>query len=543
MVEINSFLYFDFFAISPSFFYKSKPKIKTIVGSIISIIITLYTIFLFFFLGRDIFRKKTPSLDSYKDYPNTNAKVLNNSNFFLSLVLEGADSNKVEIIESGLFKTSLTYEVSELEDSDAETNERREINFIDCGREHYKQFGEVSKTVSEKIKKYGYCINFNNIVFEGSPLYGIRYKGLKLDITFNTSEYYWNEHIYKSMFPIKGRLYYPSFTYEGSNFNDPFKRVLGVAEIALDQNFEQSYYFTFVNTISKRDDHFFLTKINETSILSFSQFTSARFSPTEENGFASMISLRINFEPFNMIYSRRYIKIQEVLAQVISFSNIGLIIGQTIIHFFNKREIQNIFSKIEVNQKVSTRKTVINYQMQKNFGDSIVMPINSTYENLGENKKPMSIVNFTFNPSKFIHEKSLQNTNVLEEKKKPKPKEKLVFSCFKKPKNGSIFCFCRRITEEKEIISGYLEIEYLLKSYDELKRLQTIFFNSKQLYLFKYLGNCFNSLLSEKNALDAEAYKNSKRYFKAKISNGHLNEMDQKLIDMMSEEDKENFFK
>ena len=82
----------------------------------------------------------------------------------------------------------------------------------------------------------------------------------------------------------------------------------------------------------------------------------------------------------------------------------------------------------------------------------------------------------------------------------------------------------------------------MIKNYEELQRLKAIILNSSQLYLFKYIGTLYNFLDLDHNCLSPDCQLQASEYFLDKTSQGTLNELDKKLLSILNEKEKSDFF-
>lgn len=551
-IIIEKFRNLDFFAIHPSFFFQSSPTIKTLIGAIISLIIILYTTFLTFYFGSELILKNQPSLNSYKDFSRKEQNKLNVTNFIMAIIIEGADKNIIDFKEDIMYSYSIVHEFS-VQDDHLGNVVSKEIKLIPCKKEYFQGFAKMTNYTLNRVLKYGNCIDLNNNILQGSPLYNIEYQGVKIQMQYNSTKYFDEYDIYEKIFPLKVQIYYQSFLYEIKNYKDPFKKELGVSEYIIYPNYDQSYYFLFTNAVSKRNDDVFFNNVNETNIYGFSQVIQSSFFFTDggDEDLFDMLRIKINFEPFALIYYRRYQKLQEILAQIVSFSNVGLIFGELVIRFLARREIIEILSKTYferklVIRKISKKKCNLKIRQQVNFPDSTFSPINQHQTEFLNIKGTQSGKDSekTFTPKKekiFTQFKSIAETDRPSfEKiyKKESNNSKGVFNKITSMKKSLCFCRNKKKLENSKVCQA-LEIGNLLNNYEEMKRLQVVLFNTHQFFLFKHLSNC-SSVYEYRNQIFEDSQKLCSEYFSGKISKGILSEIDKRLIDLMTDQEKDD---
>ena len=532
---------FDFFPIQPSFFFHSKPTITTSIGAAISLVIALYTICLAIMFGGMVVTRSHPSAYSYRDYSKMGDKALNISNFMLAFIFITKNNSLFDIHQKNLYKYSIKYHIQNpdmLEDS----TEPSEFDFIECKEEYFKGFPNTPHSTIKDLVENGVCIDIRNNIVEGAPMYNLVYKTVRINIKFNESEYTERFLEYQEMVPLRALLYYQSTLYEVDNYTDPFKKDIGISEFKLTPSFAQSYNLLFQSVISNRDDNIFFTSINSTNFFGFSQLIQTQFFYTEETeaDFSDMFNMDINFEPYTTIYSRKYVKIQEALSQVVSFSNVGIIIGKFITHLLTKKEILSLLCKIHFKEsKKEVKFFGNNSHTLINYFDTSFIPIKDD---------PSEMVISTGNKRKKFQKGSVYSVQLRKDKSDVKGNinQKNTSTTFSFPNKTRLrklgicnCCFKKniKIKKERKAISEYLEFEYLMKNYDELKRLQAVFFNRKQLYLFKFIGKQYNALDNEPNLLINETRDGCSRYYQNKIDHSLLDDIDKKLLRLIDEKD------
>lgn len=563
----------DFFAMQPSFFYHSKPRIKTFLGTIISLIITIYTVCLGIYFGMELFQKKQASIDAYKDYGNLENKMLNVSNFLIAFVFEGANKDIINVTSGDVFK--VIFENEKSKDEKSEKSIQSQVSLIPCSEEFFKKFPNEYNNTITNIMNNGFCVDFNNSELYNSPIYNLAYSDILFTIKFNSSYYDGLDYEYfERLLPIRMKVFYQSINYKADDLDEPFTLDLGRCEFEIAPSYQQGYNLIFLESISRRDEELFLTRISQKKSYGFSQLLESHFfyfrswteGDDENNAMLDMINLRFNFEPYTMIYTRRYTKIQELLSQLVSFFNIGFAIGQFIINFFASQEVTNLISYSYFSKRTAEKHSLdlANWKKKKeevSHFNSSFLPITS------ENQiKTSQIGTLQTMNAKFFAGKLEKRDNELKEndpkedelkeyelkEKEPKEKEpkeneqkeiKLNFAGKPKKKEFKFnFFFCmwrKKIYVEKRKVIEILEIGNLLKYYEDLRKLKFVTLNSSQVYFFNKIER-FN-FLGKESQISFEAKEDPTKYFKKKIYQGKLNDIDKKLIELMEEKEKDKY--
>ena len=102
MVLKEAMLIFDYFGISPQYITKKTLLIKTQIGATISLLFFIFIISITVYFSLELFQKKYPELNVYKNYQDPNI-ALNTSNFFFAIVFTDRNGKFINIENESIY--------------------------------------------------------------------------------------------------------------------------------------------------------------------------------------------------------------------------------------------------------------------------------------------------------------------------------------------------------------------------------------------------------------------------------------------------------
>jgi hypothetical protein len=323
--------------------YKGYSKYKTIMGGLISLIISLLTFALTIYYGRELFMKENPSIISstiYNKMPSNTS--LSPSNFTFYLAVEDPSNNLF------YFKDDRIYEMTARVYKRIVTNynivkvEKIPIKLEACVLEKHFPGSEALFNTSQLDQTY--CLRpednfFLKGDFDLNEFYEIQFYVIPC---FNTTE---NKNKCKSPKEIESKLNsgyvffkYGYYYYSPNNYSQPLTR-------------QSQSFFSRIGLTSYKKTLSYKKKINFTSDNSivfqekdFQSFTQVDYIqdvlepvPRKSNDHIWSMDLRMSYS--EELHSRNYLKIQNLLAIVGGFYNGLFLISYLVVYYI----LSNLF--------------------------------------------------------------------------------------------------------------------------------------------------------------------------------------------------------
>lgn len=575
------FVTFDLFGVNPSLYFHQQNAIKTLLGSILSMFIFIFTVSLTIYFSLDLFYRRNPTLNIYKDY-TIERKPLNITNFLYALVLKDSKGNNIDLSNefwltfliiqntSSILVKNQTEKEEEGEDEKdqdrffekgEEPDNLKELSFVHCKEEYLKDFTNTEDKVKQYIINNGLCLNPNNTILTGSPLYNVNSKYFQFFLAYNTTMFSDEYMKYKVYFPMSIQIFYQSVIYDPSNFDNPFIKEIGVIN---SQNLGYEFYEdkAFISLYSsERDDNFFLSKINKTQIFGLNSYSHTYFD-TFDDYYAhttSLLRMEIILEHFHEVYNRRYLKIQDLFAKVSGLVNVALVAIHIILSLFKDNEVVNSIirshygtsfshlihktSKMKhstfLNKGASSLFSLHNIQhestvdklciMKKNSNQNLMTKVQNTSEcEKGGNSSPKFFKN--------------EKTNIIvpnNEKLKYELSNGKFSKQTSKSKGISSFCFSKKKQywiKERQRLRNILDIDNYLTIYEELQIMKLLLFSNEQINSFQFIDkiNLYNDNLNARQGKQKEILKEITLYYKKNFLSNTLSKTDKMLLELIN---------
>lgn len=340
----NLIKYCDFCSIGPELRINNSRTLKSVVGGLVSMIILLVVIFLVFYLGRDIIYKEKPSLltiDRSLDTPIY--KELNNTNFIIGLKVVDYDISTFPNPESYFditFANVKTFANPDLNSSVPWNWTQIDLGYVPCN--HYKNYAEKDKVLVGPLNSFSCPKNFD-IFFGGQhsdSLYGEIY--VKLDICKNTTV---NPHKCATESEIENVIsegaylviYYRDYVVNPKDASFPISFFQQPLIIPISSVFHKEYKFYYKNLQVVSDFGFLfedLVQIDSMKVNNNDVEYKENFEKT-----LSYAEVTISLLNQATIYERKYLKIQELAANVGGMVKFLMIISTLVLWNLNNKQI------------------------------------------------------------------------------------------------------------------------------------------------------------------------------------------------------------
>ena len=364
-LELIMIDFLDLFGEPLKFNYNRKYLFKTSLSAVISllVIITLasYAIYNIY----TMLQFNTLTMNNYQTIMSADDPLysLNNSNFYLAFQLFDTSQSIKIFHENSNYSQYFTFEPIYYDN-----NVNKSLNVTRCDN-----IDDAFVATSDDTM----CLNFNNSQLGGNYFSSVRALYVSTLLYFNYSQFmldYNNSIDINSIFPLRLFIFYPYASLNPLNFSYPY--AIGVGNYYLTINFNKSKYYEMSSTVVNiNTDSSFIVKSNEAQNV----FTSNFKQYSEEgnlNDQAPLLDLRFYIDPIKIVYNRRYMKLQDVLNNVSSLSNVLLMILAIICRKYNSYMLKVDF--IEEN---------IMFKGDEKFGENTLkINVNTAEEPVRENR-------------------------------------------------------------------------------------------------------------------------------------------------------------
>lgn len=339
--------YFDFLGESPSLYFNNDGKIKTKFGSIMSLIILLLLIALFWGLGQDFFKRSNPNMSYETVNPlNSYKLMLNEDNFEVAFRFEDFDMNHIE--NNILYMTLEFYEASRLDSGKWNRTNSKKMQMERCisnvNSKNEQSF--LDKQLPNAGEKGWLCPNFRNITVGGSYDANSDYIGYFMVKTyicrpghknFNNEDCNTTEIDIKALF--KSRIFFStmiqSMVVTPSDYANGINKILSYTTYDLDKNFYKDIILKFSENILENDYGWIIQSKSVSKIIGLSKENTNILSFDSIKEEDLVLSSTFFFIKDHSKYIRTYKKIQEVVADVGGMIEIFLIIFGFIVGVHN----------------------------------------------------------------------------------------------------------------------------------------------------------------------------------------------------------------
>lgn len=320
----------DFLSIKPQIGVEEERLYKTWHGALLSVFAIILTILASFYFGREVWEKSNPIVNSLKNYVEVPAKLsLDKKNFDLGF---GIDHDYNYINDPSLV-TLKSYVLSQKNNSYFTSD----FQLIVCDT---NSFDEENKEFFAKYPTQGlFCLpnSTSNILALDKSFGQDDFKVLVVE--FYPCTNFTNSLVVcqpqETIDEILGQMYFSiysiDYTVDTSNYASPFIRTLFNDYISLSKDSFVDFTM-FISHMSVISDIGFLfkdlTQDDSVTVYSVKNMLSLR---KEETGM--FLSFGIQLHNYQILYYRKYIKLQELMAQIGGIANLFIIISKLLNYF------------------------------------------------------------------------------------------------------------------------------------------------------------------------------------------------------------------
>ena len=337
-------------------FFKQK-RISTLYGQIASIVTIILGLFFIIFFFEDFFNRKGPNTNISKlndlKYQKTQLK---NRNFIIAFRLINSEGISIDFYQK-IFPALYYLTIKKNDSGIIEEIKLENMNFIKCNM--YNLHKKDIDINNFNIQEF-YCFNFSDFDFESSENFETKYL-FQLNLCPNKLNYNPNdsniinlcseEKFIKDLSNYKIEILYPEIYIQPYNISKYIITKLKNIKYSLSYNL-LSYNYFFIQENEINDDKGWLSrKYNKNKFLSIEKiekdYVLRNSDILIEGGNSTFFTLYLIYSKDYIIYTRYYIKIPQILTNIVIFIRIIMIIfNQILEHFQTKIENLEIFYNI-----------------------------------------------------------------------------------------------------------------------------------------------------------------------------------------------------
>ena len=415
----------DYYGTKFHFQMAQKMKFKTFIGGIITLILSIFAIMFLFIFGHDFFFRTNPNFTQSSIGEKYSKINLKKEKFILAFRFEDEFGFPLEIKNSFL---KIYYYIAIPDENDVIRNDYKE-EYIP-----YKLCDESDFEGTENLVNiYGdlYCIDWSNLTFGGywDNEY-IYYLEIRLfycqngeSYSFNQSkcssieelsDYYNHNNIYFSM-------YYTATDFRVNDLKNPLNRKYKNYYTFISHNFRKTDRLFIQEQILNDDQGWIISAHKNISIWGGQVITSDyKYYSDEtinEEGFDTMIyAMNLYMSNEKMYYTRKYMKVPDILSLVGGFLTciniIGKVINKKINLSIKKRKIVRKLFGFNENHLINSSKICNNNNIgleQIKFNKMKTSIVNNDFENPNNNHG--NSISRLFSMNSFINSNSIKSEN------------------------------------------------------------------------------------------------------------------------------------
>jgi hypothetical protein len=469
----------DFFGVKPKLLINSSPKYKTLIGGSISILVTCLIIAGFIYFGQELIQKQNPTVISssiFQENPDNYALSPENFNFFIGI----QDSNYNYYIDPTILKISITFNNYRSNIVNGTLNwdqTSKELKAEQCDLN--KNFPYFKDEFSHQPLSSLYCVDpstFQNIFIGGN--WGqefFNYLQIRIQTCQNSTD---SNVTCKTPEEIDNVLSGGYFVvnlidslFEPKNYTNPQKHFRRDTFTTMSNKFYKEVTYYLKNIDYNTDRGVLVEDLSTEKYLQLDYDKELYDFRSNLNG----VILDCVFRMSNKkdIYFRKYIKIQDVLAQVGGLIKAIIIVVQIL--YSNFSQVAYYFHLLE--------NLFVFNENEKQDPDSSNLKANSVYVH------PKRLNNSSFSSSIYHSNNNLKVTKTIMERKIDKKKT----SAFEGFKLGLCLCFISKNNKRHKVynkLTNYLEVKSdfkrVLLTQEKLETMKEILLTADQINLFEY---------------------------------------------------------
>ena len=443
----------DVYATPFNFNVNGNKMHKTTIGGFFSILTILIFIAFTVIFAEDLVSHSNPKLVSYvKHIDKPQMPYIHNKNFTMpiQLIYRKNQINKitnqseyhVDIFNSQLFKVVGKIQTRGIQ-SRTTTNDEKEILFSKCKEHHLLNFTDLNITNRELIKSDYFCLDLlESLDIYGSSFSSIDLKNIRLFFKINmnllNSYYGLNKtntgpqlnkteidylanivmHPSVGIFPITFRGFVQSYKYDADNYENPIQKIMGMSEFPVTLLDQTRLIGTFKLGESFSDNNILFKKSNSNEEKHFRLYDVKTITLSrdqiKEDGYLNYFQVIIFIDDGIVVYQRSYIKIQEVLANSVSFGRVLMIVLSLVNYFYNKDRINESLAYQFFRRNPETSySTDLVYQT-----NDLNKQISNNFPNKKQRKNADTVLNMFSTLPKYFLSSNTNNSQVISKQSK-----------------------------------------------------------------------------------------------------------------------------
>ncbi len=462
----------DYVGYTPKMYFQNQMKFKTLIGGVLTIIISVLTILASISFGDDIYLRKNPAILLNKNFiePEYNMTQQNIIGYRLFFTGGKRIPELNRLVDIFMLHTVF--------DPNLQESTLTRYEMIKCSNADIYKQNFLNLTNIIKFPEDYYCFPNNVTIYlkgkYGAPINNHMHFRINIcqNSTKNNNSCYPDEVIRKKMSSFFASFLYKDSFIDGKDYENPVKYYITSNTLkSSSYTFRQDAYL-FKDITFKTDSGIILPNDhieNYTQLETISSGSTAEFNTvTFTNVIVGLTNLKDN-------YSRKYIKLQDISAQVGGIIKFFLIFSDFFISFYSyipfletlyerlfdenkiiiKKNINKLYKRDEINNsesnlavpkliKISCSK--IEERDKKNNKNDIITNINNIHK---VNNNQMELEKEIQNKKQFnyLDKNDLSDNHVINHKKYSFCE--IIFQCFKK-KNSANYRYLNKITKHFE---------------------------------------------------------------------------------------------
>ena len=417
----------DHFGFQFNFQYESHDKYHTVTGGIVFLIFILISLVYTIISLINLISRKNISIIYYKmQIPSTD--TINFDNYTLtnafSVVCAGKDSGK----ENEYFSIT-TNKVSLTQYNGTVIREKDKLNYEYCNNSNfYNKF-------NESVELYGlntrYCFTDNNITIQGLYTDEI-YKYVEITVSMKKTEPEDYDEYYNLLTQndCSFQIYYTNFAFNLTNYDDPVTQFIGNKFVKLVPNYFNKMELYFLTQRFESYQNYIFDNYHTkyyagfSDVSSFSLFKGSDRLTKKPDSYSDLAKFFLRADTSLNIITRKYMKLNEFVAGIISLMNVLLIILNYIFSNVNKFYAnESIMNKVLQFKGMNNKNEKIMRKIQKEFSTTQIQQISKFAERSSINS-PQNLLLNQFNKNvNFGNGNQIKVNSIFDRKKKDKDKK------------------------------------------------------------------------------------------------------------------------
>ena len=334
MSSYESFYYSDIYAFGFHLMFQKKAKFYTLLGGISGFFSIIFFVIIIIVYFINLFKRNNFSIVSIIEKNYQTPIYLNHTKIMFGFI----DSNGNDIInDRKLLKINLNY-----------FSYNQPI--LELPLENCDSYSEILF----KKMNYFYCADLNHLKLMEKE-YEIDYSFIYFSIEkCNDDDCYDDLEIEEKLEKAMFYLYIPDYEINHFNFSYPIKQINTLYSLQFHSKFYKIYEFKY-SLINYSTDNGFLFRNNKNYSINYVDEVSLDFSDLSENSRIGLIKLISNGK--NQKFSRKYLKVQDIIADIGALIRIIKIIIQLITCFFTRKiYLQELVNSIMFKSNLKKKK-------------------------------------------------------------------------------------------------------------------------------------------------------------------------------------------